>query len=319
MEGAITTGSTASMNHFMIDTDSVVDDAHAIMMAFAHPEAHIEAITTVAGGVSLERATANACIILDVLERDVPVYAGCGRALVAEDTPDASFVMGKDGLGDSGYPPSKRRVADEHAVHALIRLANASPGELTLVTIGPLTNLALATRLDPTLPKKYERLVVMGGSIRGLGNITPAAEFNVYADPEAAAIVFDAWPGLTLISWETTMDHSLTAEQVETLMTMDSPRAEFFRRISRGMIEFDYQFLGRRLPEADASAVAVALEPDIVRKAEAHYVQIELAGHHTRGQTAVDWYDQTGREPNVNLVLEMDIQRLWELMQAAVR
>ena len=103
-------------------------------------------------------------------------------------------------------------------------------------------------------------------------------------------------------------------------MAMDSPRAEFFRRISRGMIEFNYQFLGRQLlPEPDALAVAVALEPAIVREAEAHYVQVELTGYHTRGQTAVDWYDQTGQEPNVDLVLEVDAKRLWELMQAAVR
>jgi purine nucleosidase len=307
------------MNRFVIDTDPGVDDAHAIMMAFAHPEAHIEAITTVAGNVSLERTTANACTILDVLEQDVPVYAGCCRALVAR-TPDASYAHGKDGLGDSGYPPSKRRVATEHAVNALVRLANESPGELTLVAIGPLTNLALATRLDPTLPKKYKRLIVMGGSIRGMGNATPAAEFNAYVDPEAAAIVFDSWPGLTLISWETTLDHGFTAEQVETLMSMDSPRAQFFRRITPQTIEFVHQILGLEgMFSPDALAVAVALEPGIVRKAEAHYIQVELAGEHTRGQTTVDWLDRTGHEPNVNLVLEVDPQRLWELMQAAVR
>ena len=306
------------MTRLVIDTDPGVDDAHAIMMAFAHPEAQIEAITTVAGNVSLKRTTANACTILDVLERDVPVYAGCNRALVA-CTPDASHVHGEDGLGNSGYSPSKRQVADEHAVNALIRLANRSPGELTLVAIGPLTNLALATRLDPTLPQKYKRLVVMGGAIRGMGNATPTAEFNTHTDPEAAAIVFDAWPGLTLISWETTMAHGFTIEQIETLMAIDSPRAEFFRRISRGMIEFDYQFFGGQLPEADALAVAVALEPDIVRKAETHYIQVELAGQHTRGQTVVDWYGLTEQEPNVNLVLEVDMERFWELMQAAVR
>jgi purine nucleosidase len=307
------------MIRLVIDTDPGVDDAHAIMIAFAHPQAQVEAITTVAGNVSLARTTANACTILDVLGQDVPVYAGCDRAVVA-CTPDASYVHGQDGLGDSDYRPSKRKVADEHAVNALVRLANASPGALTLVAIGPLTNLALATRLDPTLPQKYERLIVMGGSIRGTGNITPAAEFNVYADPEAAAIVFDAWPGLTLISWETTMAHGFTAEQVETLMAIDSPRAAFFRRITRQTIEVVHQSLGRQaLLAPDGLAVAVALEPHIVRRAKTHYVQVELAGHHTRGQTTVDWFDRTGHEPNVNLVLEVDAKRLWELMQAAVR
>jgi purine nucleosidase len=236
------------------------------------------------------------------------------------DPVDASYGHGKDGLGDSGYPSSKRRVADEHAVHALIRLANLSPGGLTLVAIGPLTNLVLATRLDPALPTKYKRLVVMGGSIRGLGNVTPAAEFNVYADPEAAAIVLDAWPGLTLVSWETALDHGLSAEQVETLLAIHSPRAEFFRRVTRRILEFVQQFLGvKGLFPCDPLAMAVALEPDIVRKVEAQYVQVELAGQHTRGYTAVDRRGQTGREANVNLVLEVDRERFWELMQAVVR
>jgi purine nucleosidase len=307
------------MIRLVIDTDPGVDDALAIMAAFAHPEALVEAITTVAGNVSLERTTANACTILDVLEQDVPVYAGCGRPLVG-DAVDAGHFHGEDGLGDSGYPPSARQVSGEHAVNALIQLANERPGELTLVAIGPLTNVALATRLDPALPQKYARLVVMGGSIRGVGNVTTAAEFNAYADPEAAAVVFDAWPGLTLVSWETTMAHGFSAEQVEVLLSVDSPRAEFFRRITLRSIGVLEQMLGHRaLLAPDLLAVAVALEPDIVREVETHYVQVELAGKHTRGHTTVDWLDRTGQEPNVNLVLEMDTGRLWELLQAAVR
>ncbi|NIM95800.1 MAG: nucleoside hydrolase [Anaerolineales bacterium] len=270
------------MPRLIIDTDPGVDDAHAIMMAFAYPDAQIEALTTVAGNVSLEKTTANTCFILDVLEQKVPVYAGCDRALVARN-PDASYFHGDDGLGDSGYPRSKRVVAEEHAVNALVRLANESPGELTLVAIGPPTNLALATRLDPDLPEKYKRLVVMGGSIHGTGNVTPTAEFNAYTDPEAVAIVFDAWPGLTLISWETTVHHGFTVEQVEILMAMDSPRGEFFRRITRHIFEYTHQVLGRRgMFAPDGIAVAVALEPNIVRKSESHYVQVELAGQHTR-------------------------------------
>jgi purine nucleosidase len=307
------------MIRLVIDTDPGVDDAHAIMAALAHPQARVEALTTVAGNVSLEQTTANVCTILDVLEQDVPVYAGCGGPLVG-DAIDAGYFHGQDGLGDSGYPPSPRQVADEHAVHALIRLANESPGELTLAAIGPLTNVALALRLDPALPQKYDRLVVMGGAIRGAGNVTTAAEFNFYADPEAAAIVFDAWPGLTLVSWETTLAHGFSVEQIDALMAADSPRAEFFRRITKHSIGVLEQILGRKtLMEPDLLAVAAALEPDIVRQAETHFVQVELAGMHTRGLTTVDWFDRTGQEPNVELVLELDTERVWELLYAAVK
>lgn len=306
------------MVRLVVDTDPGVDDTHAIMAAFAHPQAQIEAIMTVAGNVSLEQTTANACKILDVLEQDVPVYAGCSRPMVGEPV-DASYFHGADGLGNSGYPASPRQVEDEHAVNALIRLANESPGELTLVAIGPLTNLALASRLDPTLPEKYARLVVMGGAIRGVGNVTTAAEFNVYTDPEAAAVVFDTWPGLTLASWETTVAHSFSAEQVDLLLAADSPRAEFFRRITQRTIRVMEQTEGQRvLRVPDLLAVAAALEPEIVRKAEMHPVRVELAGKHTRGHTTVDWFDRTGQEPNVNLILEMDGERLFELMLAAV-
>jgi inosine-uridine nucleoside N-ribohydrolase len=307
------------MVRLVIDTDPGVDDAHALLLAFAHPDARVEALTTVSGNVPLKRTTANACTILDILGRDTPVYAGWDRPLISLPA-HATYFHGEDGLGDSGYPASPRQVEPEHAAQALIRMANEAHGTLTLVAIAPLTNIALATRLDPQLPHKYRRLVVMGGAIRGQGNTTPAAEFNFYADPEAAAIVLEAWPGLTLISWETALAHPFNAVQVETLLGIETPRGEFFRRISGRTLAFIQQIMGQKmLIEPDLLAVAAAIEPDVVRKEEARYGQVELAGQHTRGGLAVDWFGVTRQEPNARLALEMDSGRLWELLQMAVQ
>jgi purine nucleosidase len=223
-------------------------------------------------------------------------------------------------LGDSGLPFSTRKAQTEHAVNALVRMANAAPGQITLVGIAPLTNIAMAVRMDPDLPKKFKRLVLMGGSINGQGNTTPSAEFNIYKDPEAAAAVFAAWPELTLISWETTLAHAFTAEQIDILWAAQTPRAEFFRRISERSINFVSKILAQKMMvEPDFLAVAAAIEPDVITKAEKHAVAIELAGTHTRGMTAVDWFGMGGGEKKVNLALEMNRARLWEMLQWIVK
>ncbi len=305
------------MNRVIIDTDPGVDDAHALLMAVAHPTTKIEALTTVAGNVSVERATANALIILEMLNVDIPVYVGSGDALVTP-TPRRAISHGADGLGDSGLPASSRTPRPEHAAQALIRLATESPGELTLIALGPLTNIALATRLDPTLPTKYKRLIVMGGAIHGMGNSwIQAVEFNFYVDPDSAAIVMNTWPGLTLVSWETTMAHALLAHQIEALTSIASPRADFFRRTIQNRLTRPVS--GQPvLYEPDPLAMAVALEPEIIVRAEARVVDVELGGQFTRGQTVVDWFDLTGRAPNVNVVLEVNKERFWELLQLSL-
>ena len=306
------------MVRLVIDTDPGVDDAHAIMMALAHPNVHVEAITTVNGNVSVEKTTINACKILDAMGCNVPVFAGCSQALIAQ-THSADYVHGFDGLGDSGYPTTTRKAETEHAANALVRLGNENPGELTLVAIGPLTNLAVALRLDPELPKKYKSLVVMGGAIRAQGNTTPTAEFNVFVDPEAAEIVFRDWPGVILVSWETTMAYCFNVEQVAELLAMQTPRAQFFKRITTQTLDFIEKLLGSRLLfAADFLAMAAAIEPEIVTKAVDKYMDVELASSRNRGQTVVDWSDLLKKAPNAHLVLEMNSARLWELMQMAV-
>ena len=131
--------------------------------------------------------------------------------------------------------------------------------------------------------------------------------------------MFDTWPGLALASWETTMEHSFGAEKTEALLAVDSPRGEFFRRITHRSIEMIEQLLSQKtMLQPDLLAVAVALEPDIVQRAELHHVRVELSGQYTRGHTTVDWHDRTGGTPNVNVILELDKERLWEMLQAGV-
>lgn len=311
------------MKQLVIDTDPGVDDARAIMLAFAHPDAQIQAITTVAGNVGVEQTTANACTLLDLLQvppEQTPIFRGTSTGILATKY-DGAYFHGADGFGNSNFPRSPRRVEQEHAVNALVRLANERPGELTLAAIGPLTNLALATRLDPELPNKFKRLVVMGGTIRGMGNNrhNPSAEFNAYMDPEAMSIVLENWHDLWLVSWETTLQHSLNEGQVNTLMNMDTPRGKFWAQISRESLQFVTKRLGRPgmfLP--DEIALAIAVEPEIVTKSEKRYMTAELRGEHTRGQTTVDWMGATGHAPNVNVVLEINTQRFMELLLASV-
>ena len=308
------------MERFIIDTDPGVDDAQAIMMAIAHPNVQVEALTVVAGNVGLDNTVANALKILDIMDADIPVYAGCETAYLFQ-AEDAAYVHGQDGLGDAGIPVSSRSVSDEHASNALVRMANESPGEYSLIAIGPLTNLAVALKLDPELPSKFKRLLIMGGAVHSRGNTENiSTEFNIYADPDAAYVVFDHWPEVTVVSWEATMDHGIPEETVKRWLAMDSPRARFFQKVTAQVLIFIREIMGRTMMfGADGLAMAVACEPDIILKAEKHHLTVETAGHYTRGQTTVDWNDRSGETPNADVVMEVDLERFHELMEMALR
>jgi purine nucleosidase len=230
-------------------------------------------------------------------------------------------VHGTDGLGDCGVPASGKKPQSEHAVHALVRLAKEHPGELTLVAIGPLTNLAVALSLDPGLPIKFKELVVMGGAIYGKGNTeTVSAEFNIHTDPEAAHIVFTAWPMLRLLSWETTLAHVFSGEVLEHFFRLGTARAKFFHDTNQKIMHYIDERLGQdTLFAPDGLAMAVALEPAIVTKSETKHVSIELHGSQTRGQTVVDWYGRNHKPPNTEIILEVDQNRFIQLMENGLR
>lgn len=307
------------MKRILIDCDPGIDDAQAIMMAFCHPDVKIEALTTVTGNVNVEKTTANALKILDVLEaKNIPVFSGAQTGLV-ETGADASFVHGEDGLGDAGIPRSNRQAEDEPAALALIRLAQENPGELELIAIGPLTNLAIALRLDPHLPERFKRLVIMGGAYLGMGNTENyPAEFNLYADPDGAQVVFENWPKFTMVSWEATVDHGLSFDKYEALMAFDNPRSVFLKKISHKTLDFLKNVIkGSMSYAADPLAMAVLIDPGIIIEAEEKYVQIERFGRLSRGMTVVDWYGFSGHSPNVNIVRKVDQERFYNLFRMA--
>ena len=301
----------------LIDTDPGVDDALALLMAFADPRHRLLGLTIAAGNVGLRHTVANALKLCEVAGVDVPVFAGCPVPLLhAAD--DAAYVHGQDGFGDTGYAPSSRTAQDEHAALAIIRLAREHAGRLLLVTLGPLTNLALAVRLDPELPSRIGRLVVMGGAVTGQGNTSIPAEFNIAFDPEAADVVFRAFPKFELVDWEAVTRHGLRHADVAAWLAAGDARGRFYEVISRANRARPADHRGGRWLSADSLAMAAALQPDGVARAEDRFLAVELEGRLSRGATLVDWQGRTGRPANARIVMDYDQPRFEAQLRAAL-
>lgn len=301
----------------LIDTDPGVDDALALLMAFNDRRHALVGLTIAAGNVGLGHTVANALKLCELCGVDVPVFAGADAPLVFPAR-DAAYVHGRDGLGDTGYAKAARVAEAEHAALAILRLSHAHAGRLLLVALGPLTNLALALKLDPTLPSRVARCVVMGGAVTAHGNITPAAEFNIAFDPEAAHIVFSAFPKVELADWEAVLAHGLLHDDVERWLAADSPRARFYSAISAHTRAWARAGRGERWHAADALAMALALQPEGALELRERPLVVETAGQHARGATLVDWNRQTGAADNVAILMRYDQARFEAMIQAAL-
>ena len=294
----------------ILDCDPGHDDAIALLLALASPEVELLGVTTVHGNQTLAKTTANALRVLDLAGRsDIAVAAGAERPLVRELSV-ASHVHGESGLDGPALPPAQRAPLDEGAVDFMLRTIAASPAPVTLVPTGPLTNIALL--LERTGGANVERIVLMGGAIAE-GNMTPAAEFNIWADPEAAQAVFHAGIDTTMIGLDVTHRALTTPALQEQLRSTGATGVfvadliEFFTVYHRETYGWD------GAPIHDAVAVAEVIRPGLVTTVERN-VEVELESELCRGRTVVDRWNRTRREPNAKVGIDLDSAAFFELL-----
>src|SRR3984957_11223830 len=286
---------------FLIDTDTGSDDAVAIIMALRSSGVRVAAITVVAGNVPLSQAASNALYSAELCSSAVPGFAGADRprerSLVCAD-----WFHGKDGLGDHGYVPKKRKVESTHANDAMIETIRENP-RLTTVTLGPLTNVALALQRDPKLAESVGRCVIMGGNPCCEGNITPAAEFNIYVDPEAARIVFRSGMPIEMVGWHLCrFSAALNQKEIDSLLATKKPLAEF-AVLSNSVAAESYftQTHERGICLPDPTAMGIAIDPRLCIENSDHYVEIETDSELTRGLTLVDRLNVAHDRRNIDI------------------
>lgn len=310
------------MHRIILDTDPGIDDALALFLAFASPEVQLEAITTVNGNVGVNATTRNALALLEFLGRtDIPVARGCDRPLLRPLT-HAAYVHGENGLGDVQLPEPHTQPVAQHAVDMIIERIMAAPGEITLVPIGPLTNIALAVRREPRIAQRVREVVIMGGALRVPGNITPAAEFNIYVDPEAAHIVFHAdWP-LRLVALDVTMQARLPRSQVDALAESKSRVGRLIQQMLAYYFDvFGPQYDGTEFHMHDPLCLAAVFQPELLAW-QSVYVDVELEGKLTTGQTVAYFrrLDESGvPPPNMQVAVAVNETAFIEMFLERVR
>ncbi|MGI9450508.1 MAG: nucleoside hydrolase [Geminicoccaceae bacterium] len=299
----------------IIDCDPGQDDALAILLALASPEEiNVLAITAVAGNVPLALTEKNARKMVALAGRaDLPVHAGCDRPMV-RDLVTAEFVHGKTGLDGADLPEPDMPLADEHAVHAIIRILRNEPsGTVTLCPVGPLTNIAMAMRLAPDIVSRIKAIVLMGGAI-GVGNVTPAAEFNIYVDPHAADVVFRAGIPLVMHGLDVTHRALVTPSRLKAIEAIGSD----ISRAVTGLLTFYNKFdqargEGQGAPLHDPCAIAYVMWPDLFAGRHCH-VAIDTLSELSMGRTLVDWRLRDERAPNALAIDQIDADRFFALL-----
>jgi len=297
------------MRHFLIDTDTASDDAVALLMALREPSVKVEAITVVAGNCPLETSVKNALISVEKAGTySPPVYAGMTQPILRELF-TSEFVHGQDGMGNMDLQSPTLEKQSDHAVDMIIETARHFPGVLEIVTLGPLTNLAIALLKEPTLPDLVKRVYIMGGAGLGQGNITPVAEFNFFVDAEAAHLVMKLKLAKTVVGWDVCMAETfINRSDIAHLNSLGS-LGEFAVRCNASLIEFNKGWGKDGFDLPDPTTVAIALYPDIITKQFDAYGYVEYKSGKAYGQFIIDQLQLIGKPNNVTIITEIDAQQ----------
>lgn len=309
-----------SKKKIIIDCDPGYDDAVALLLAAGHPDIEVLAITTVAGNQTIEKVTSNALRIAKLAHlENVPVAAGAARPLLRDQIVPAAYIHGESGLDGTTLPEAEYKIDPRHAAQLIIDTVMAEPEKtVTLVPIGPLTNIALAARMEPKIVERVKEIVLMGGGCH-IGNIKPMAEFNIENDPEAAHIVFEEkWP-ITMIGLDLTYQALATREVKEEIAAINTDAARFLTQVLARFSENYKRSKGFDEPPVhDPCAVAYVIDPTLIetRKAPIH---VEYRGQYTNGMTVVDFRRAAPPDCHTAAAIKLDQKRFWNLIIEAVK
>lgn len=301
----------------ILDVDTGHDDAVAIMMAGRNPALDLVGITVTAGNQILPKTLQNTLNLCSALSITAPVYAGMTRPLLCDLEP-ASRIHGESGFDGPVFESCSKEVTAGHAVNFIVDTVMASsPKEITLVAVGPLSNIAMAIRLEPAIVPRLREIVLMGGSITG-GNVTPSAEFNIHADPEAASIVFESGASITMIGLDVTTKVQLTDARLTSLAQIPGRAAPIFAASMEKYSEACRKYIGESPAMHDPCCIAYVADPSMF-SCRPYYVEIECRGTSTRGRTVVDQSGVTGTKANALVALTVDADRFWAMLEAGLR